>query len=277
MLRRGSARSWAAMGFSRRSRRFENTLLLSPTRQGVLLEDAKLLDGVEGRGELFRHAMGSPPTTKSRFSSPARACWCDFTPSSRSRGSCRGEVADRGDRDGRTVVLGAFDAVYWTEQMARRTNRCSRQPCPPRRTDWKHGWPAPLPSLAHDQLTSQGWGVHDHAEVALTESSRRPVNRRRVAPGTLSGSRQGGRESAAPRFARFSMCSGIEPTSRDGLVQVQSRAHRSPRERAAADSRPPCRGPLRITEYDAPAVNGPPRAFRSARPPHGHAPPTPVR
>ena len=37
--------------------RFENTLLLSPTRQALLAEVAKSLDGVAGRDELFRHAM----------------------------------------------------------------------------------------------------------------------------------------------------------------------------------------------------------------------------
>src|SRR5258708_29068087 len=38
-------------------RRFENTLILSPTRQSLLIEYAKSLNDVAGRDELFRHAM----------------------------------------------------------------------------------------------------------------------------------------------------------------------------------------------------------------------------
>src|SRR5258707_5753232 len=38
-------------------RRFENTLILSPTRQSLLIECAKSLNDVAGRDRLFRHAL----------------------------------------------------------------------------------------------------------------------------------------------------------------------------------------------------------------------------
>jgi hypothetical protein len=69
-------------------------------------------------------------------------------------------------RDGRTVVFGAFDAVYWTEQVAAYESALHAA-LPPS----SHGlelWVAgSISQFARDQLTSQGWVVHDHAEEAL--------------------------------------------------------------------------------------------------------------
>jgi len=60
-------------------------------------------------------------------------------------------------RDGRTVVLGAFDAVYWTEQVAGYQS-AFQAACPPRRTDSKRGWRAPFHrSRATISLHRGGW------------------------------------------------------------------------------------------------------------------------
>jgi hypothetical protein len=84
-------------------------------------------------------------------------------------------------RDGRTVVLGAFDAVYWTEQVA--GYQSAFQSALPPSSHGLEVWLAgSISPLAHEQLTSHGWVVHDHAEVALTDS-RRASNRRRIALG----------------------------------------------------------------------------------------------
>src|SRR5207253_665232 len=37
---------------------WQNSLILSPTRQVLLLAAAEALNGVDGRGEIFRHALG---------------------------------------------------------------------------------------------------------------------------------------------------------------------------------------------------------------------------
>ena len=149
--------------------RFENTLLLSPTRQGVLLEDAKLLDGVEGRGELFRHAMGLTSDDEvAVFIASTRMLVRLHAqqPVARILPGLRLPTVET--RDGRTVVLGAFDAVYWTEQVA--GYEAAFQAALPASSHALEAWLAgSISSLAHDQLTSQGWVVHDHAEVALTE------------------------------------------------------------------------------------------------------------
>ncbi len=149
--------------------RFENTLLLSPTRQGVLLEDAKLLDGVEGRGELFRHAMGLTSddevvvfivSTRMLVRLHAEQPVARILPGLR--------LPTVETRDGRTVVLGAFDAVYWTEQVA--GYQSAFQAALPASSHGLEAWLAgSISSLARDHLTSQGWVVHDHAEVVLTE------------------------------------------------------------------------------------------------------------
>jgi hypothetical protein len=147
--------------------RFENTLLLSPTRQSLLVEDARLLDGVEGRGELFRHAMELTSDQEAAvFIASTRMLVRLHTqqPVARILEGLRLPTAET--RDGRTVVFGAFDAVYWTEQVAAYESALHAA-LPPS----SHGlelWVAgSISQFARDQLTSQGWVVHDHAEEAL--------------------------------------------------------------------------------------------------------------
>jgi hypothetical protein len=66
------------------------------------------------------------------------------------------------------VVLGAFDAVYWTEQVAGYES-AFHSALPPSSHGLEVWLAGSISSLARDQLTSQGWVVHDHAEEALTE------------------------------------------------------------------------------------------------------------
>jgi hypothetical protein len=73
-------------------------------------------------------------------------------------------------RDGRTVVLGAFDAVYWTEEVAgyEAALKAALPPTAHTLEVWLSGSVSPT---AHDTLTSHGWVVHDHAWDALNGSS----------------------------------------------------------------------------------------------------------
>jgi hypothetical protein len=149
--------------------RFENTLLLSPTRQGVLVEDAKLLDGVEGRAELFRHAMGLTSDAEAAVfieSTRMLARLHAQQPLAKILAGLRLPTAVT--RDGRTVVLGAFDAVYWTEEVAGYESalRAALPPTSHGLEAWVSGSVSPA---ARDKLTSLGWVVHDHAEDALTK------------------------------------------------------------------------------------------------------------
>lgn len=156
--------------------KFENTLLLSPTRQSVLVEDAKLLDGVEGRGELFRHAMGLTSDEEvAVFIASTRMLVRLHAqePLARILEGLRLPTAET--RDGRTVVLGAFDAVYWTEEVAGYESalHAALPPSSHGLEVWLSGFISPA---ARDQLTSHGWVVHDHAEDALTKKLALVVN-----------------------------------------------------------------------------------------------------
>src|SRR6202453_120200 len=151
--------------------RFENTLLLSPTRQSILVENAKLLDGVAGRDELFRHAMGLTSEDEVAVfieSTRMLARLHAQQPIARILAGLRLPTAET--RDGRTVVLGAFDAVYWTEEVAgyQSALRAALPPTSHGLEVWLSGSVSPG---VHDQLTSQGWAVHDHAWEALMGGS----------------------------------------------------------------------------------------------------------
>lgn len=100
--------------------RFMNAPRLSPTRQVVLLSAAQALDGVAQRAELFRHALGLDSDeevqvylrsagllVKAHASQPVTAVIAGV----------RLPAALRAD--GSVVVCGAFEAVYWTEDVAR--------------------------------------------------------------------------------------------------------------------------------------------------------------
>jgi hypothetical protein len=78
-------------------------------------------------------------------------------------------------RDGRTVVLGAFDAVYWTEEVAGYESalHAALPPTSHGLEVWLSGSISPV---AREQLTSHGWVVHDQAEEALTKKLALVVN-----------------------------------------------------------------------------------------------------
>jgi hypothetical protein len=147
--------------------RFENTLLLSPTRQTILVEDAKMLDGVDGRGELFRHAMGLTSDEEvGVFIASTRMLVRLHAqePISRIFEGLRLPTAET--RDGKIVILGAFDAVYWTEEVAG-YEAALRAALPPESHGlevWLSGSVSPE---TRRQLTSHGWVVHEHAEDEL--------------------------------------------------------------------------------------------------------------
>jgi hypothetical protein len=149
--------------------RFENTLLLSPTRQSLLAEYAKSLDGVAGRDELFRHAMSvtSEPEAEVFLQSTALLVRLHARrPVTRILSGLRLPTAQFAD--GGIVVLGGFDAVYWTEDVAGYEAALhALLPASARRLEvWASGTFSPR---ARSELSARGWEVHDHAAEALTE------------------------------------------------------------------------------------------------------------
>jgi hypothetical protein len=143
--------------------RYENTLLLSPTRQSLLAEDAKILEGVEGRDELFRHAMSLTTdeevlvfleSTRLLVRTHARE------PIERILPGLRLPTAQT--RDGRIAAFGSFDAVYWTEEVAGYESalRAALPPASKEKELWLSG---AVSASARAELTTRGWVVHDHA------------------------------------------------------------------------------------------------------------------
>jgi hypothetical protein len=148
--------------------RFENTLLLSPTRQSLLVEDAKLLEGVEGRAEIFRHAMGLTSDEEMAVFIASTRMLVRLHAQQPVAKILEGlRLPTVQTRDGRTVVLGAFDAVYWTEQVAGYESALHAA-LPPDSHGLEVWLSGSISPTARDQLTAHGWVVHDHAEDTLT-------------------------------------------------------------------------------------------------------------
>jgi hypothetical protein len=148
-------------------RRFENTLLLSPTRQSLLAEYAKSLNGVAGRDELFRHAMSVTSDDEMAVflqSAGLLASLHAHRPVGRILSGLRLPAAQFAD--GGIVVVGAFDAVYWTEDVA--TDEAARHAVLPASLNHLELWVAgTLSPRARSELTMRGWDVHDNASQTL--------------------------------------------------------------------------------------------------------------
>jgi hypothetical protein len=151
--------------------RFENTLLLSPTRQSLLAEVAKSLDGVAGRDELFRHAMGLTSEEEMQVFLQSTGLLVRLharRPVARILAGLRLPTAQFGD--GRIVVLGAFDSVYWTEDVA--TYESTLHAALPSASNGLELWlSGTISQRARSELATRGWEVHDKAVETLADPS----------------------------------------------------------------------------------------------------------
>jgi hypothetical protein len=142
-------------------KRFENTLLLSPTRQSVLEEEAKLLDGVAGRDELYRHAMSVTSEEEVQVflqSTRMLAQLHKQHPIAKILAGLRLPTALTSD--GHIVVIGAFDALYWTEDVAG-YEAALRAALPPASAGLQLWLSGSISPRARSELTSRGWDVHE--------------------------------------------------------------------------------------------------------------------
>jgi len=153
-------------------RRFENTLLLSPTRQSLLAQYAKSLDGVAGRDELFRHAMSLTSEEEVQVflqSTDLLVRLHARRPVSRILAGLRLPTAQFAD--GRIAVVGAFDGVYWTEDVA--TYEAALHALLPAGSSNLELWvSSTLSPRARSELEARGWDVHDRAAQTLAEPAR---------------------------------------------------------------------------------------------------------
>ncbi len=150
---------------------FENTLLLTPTRQTLLADAVKALEGVEGRAELLRQATAVTAEDEIEVFLNSACLLVHFhsrRPLARVLSGLRVPAAQLAD--GRVTVFGAFDDVQWTEEVAA-YERALREGLPrdaPMRELWLAGALSPR---AHTELARLGWEVHDRAAGSLACAS----------------------------------------------------------------------------------------------------------
>ena len=153
--------------------RFENTLLLSPTRQSLLAEAAKSLDGVEGRDELFRHALSLTSEEEVQVFLQSTGLLVSLhahRPVARILAGLRLPTAQFSD--GRVAVFGAFDSVYWTQDVAGYESALHAL-LPPQASKGLELWlSGAISPGARAELTKRGWDVHDKANEALSDPTR---------------------------------------------------------------------------------------------------------
>jgi len=143
---------------------FENTMLLDPTRQELLVDAMEALQGVSGREELLRTAMSV--TSELEIQVFLRSAGMLLRahaqrPATRIVPGLRLPTAQFADQ--RVAVFGAFDAVQWTAEVAGYEGAIL-QALPgdvPAREVWLSGSVSPRARAAMEQ---RGWEVHDHAE-----------------------------------------------------------------------------------------------------------------
>ena len=146
---------------------FENALLLTPTRQTLLVDAVQRLEGVEGRAELLRHGATVTAEDEIEVFLSGTCLLLHFHsrwPVARVLAGLRVPTAQRAD--GRVMVFGAFDDVQWTEDVAAYEHAIRE--ALPRDAGARELWLAgPVSPRAHAALQQLGWDIHDRAEVSL--------------------------------------------------------------------------------------------------------------
>src|ERR1700690_848614 len=167
VLRDRQRKALASYGLSPQEiARFENTLLLNPTRQTLLVNAVKALEGVEGRAELLRHATDVTSEVEIEVFLRSTGLLVRFhgrRPLARIIPGLRIPSAQLAD--GTVEVFGAFDAVQWTEDVAG-YERAIRMALPDQsrgRELWLTGSVSPH---ARAFLEGLGWTVHAETETA---------------------------------------------------------------------------------------------------------------
>ena len=150
--------------------RLENAPLLSPTRQVLLLEAAKGLDGVAGRAELFRHAFGLTSEAEAQVYLQSVGLLVLAHREQPVAEMLPGVRLPAGRRaDGRVVVCGAFEAVYWTADVAQGEQQV-RTALPQAGVAGRELWIAGRVSeRARIELAQRGWTLEESVGAVLAE------------------------------------------------------------------------------------------------------------
>jgi hypothetical protein len=172
LLRKRQRAALAAMGLTPAEiEHFQNTLLLSPTRQTLLIDAAGKLAGVTDRTELLRHAASVTTEEEIELFLQSMQLLLQYhahEPIARILPGVRIPAAQL--RDGRIVVFGAFDAVYWTADVAayERALRAALPEAAPGRLLVLEGTAS---ARAQAELARLGWQLQQHATLASLASA----------------------------------------------------------------------------------------------------------
>ncbi|HYB33157.1 MAG TPA: hypothetical protein VED45_06985 [Steroidobacteraceae bacterium] len=140
-----------------------NAPVISPTRQVLLLSAAEELKGVAGRAELFRHSLDLTSDAEAQVYLLSAGLLVKAHGANPLKDMIPGVRLPAGEHsDGSLVVCGAFEAVYWTEEVARLEEQLQRS-LPPQPPDagrelWLAGT---LSEQARSALKDRGWTLHE--------------------------------------------------------------------------------------------------------------------
>jgi len=136
--------------------RWQNTPVLSPTRQLLLLKAAAMLNGVDGRGELFRHATGLTTGAEAQVYLQSVGLLVLAHRKQAIVAVVPGVWLPAGRRaDGHVVVCGAFESVYWTAEVASGDSRFGRR-CHRVQAHASYGWRHRV-GVGTRRLQARGW------------------------------------------------------------------------------------------------------------------------
>jgi hypothetical protein len=147
--------------------RFENNMLLDPTRQQALVDAMQSLEGVKGRDELLRSAMSVTSEVETEvFLRSTRLLLRAHAQRPIARILAGVRLPCAGFADQRIAVFGAFDAVQWTADVARHEGAIlAALPADvPAREAWLSGTISPRARAALEQ---RGWEVHAQADERM--------------------------------------------------------------------------------------------------------------
>jgi hypothetical protein len=140
-----------------------NAPLLNPARQVVLLTIAEQLDGVAGRAELFRHSLGLVSDAEVQVYLLSAGLLVQAQRSHPLAAIAPEVRLPSGQRaDGSVVVCGSFEAVYWTEEVAKAEEQLRASLPAGSRTAGSELWLAgTLSDRARTELQARDWELHE--------------------------------------------------------------------------------------------------------------------
>ncbi len=151
---------------------WQNSKVLSPTRQVLLLAAADALTGVEGRGELFRHALGLTSGDEAEVYLQSVGLLLQAhraQPLSAILPGVRLPTARRAD--GQVVVCGAFESVYWTEDVA--TGETQVRQSLPAGVSTPELWiSGSMSERARSELHQRGWELREIVSGSVAKTTQ---------------------------------------------------------------------------------------------------------